>query len=202
MQDLGYIPNQLIQGGGLPAHTVDIQRDRQRVQRIQLGRRQQCTDRRGVIKTLAGIPRQTLGFGCCLQIAAGQIQTYAKAEHQAHGSSWRQYAGRGITAQRHHQLHFVMQVTGTRRVWHHTIGDDGIGRLHEECGGAAFGFGRGRNGAHFASVVGKIAAHAVDAAHRKTAQLGAAAIAHRNARRRGCRDHVHQWVSCALPTTR
>lgn len=64
---------------------------------------------------------------------------------------------------RHHQFDLVVQVCGLGRIGNDgPVGDDGVGRLHEEEGRLTVGIGP-----HLARMGGIVAADAVDAAHRK-----------------------------------
>ncbi|MNV50425.1 hypothetical protein D3C71_1424360 [compost metagenome] len=114
-----------------------------------------------------------LGLGLRLQIAAGQVQADAIAEHQRLGLVDRQLAGRGVLADRHHQLHLMVQVLGGERVGDHIVmpDHDRIGRFAEEHRAAAIIGGRhGRT--HFARVISEVAAHAVYATHREGTAAG------------------------------
>ena len=76
---------------------------------------------------------------------------------------------RRVPAQRHHQFHFVVQVTGAGRVGHAAVDHDGIGGLEEERRRAAIGLRGRRGGAHLARMVGEVAADAVHPPYGETA---------------------------------
>src|SRR3546814_766390 len=79
----------------------------------------------------------------------------------------------------------MMQILRARRIRHDAVGDDGVGGLEEEGRLPALGFRSGCRRAHFARVVGEVAADAIDPVHRERA---AAAHGHARWRRRG--NHV------------
>lgn len=187
MQNLRHGPDHLIQQRLLTHLAVDFQRQVQCLQRTHFAGMHQLADRRGVVEALGDVPRQALGLGGCLQIAAGQVQAHAVAVDQRLCLLHRQLAGRRIAAQCHHQLHFVVQFLGAGRVRNVVaVADhDRIGGLHEKGRLATLGLGDGRSGAHLARVIGKVAADTVDAVHRKVA-----ATNHRNARNIGGGNHI------------
>src|SRR3546814_4429327 len=75
-----------------------------------------------------------------LQVAAGQVQADAVAEHQRLRVGWRDHAGCGIASQCDDQFDLMMQILRARRIRHDAVGDDGVGGFEEEHRLAAFGF--------------------------------------------------------------
>ncbi|EEF93376.1 Tat pathway signal sequence domain protein, partial [Catenibacterium mitsuokai DSM 15897] len=158
VQDVGDVPDQVVERALLAQFSVDFQAELARAQRADVGGRHDRADRRGVVEGLAGVPGQALGLGLGLQVAAGQVEADGVAVDQRLRILRRERAGRGVAAQRHHQFDLVVQVAGAGRVGHGLAGVERIGGLEEERRTAAIG-GRGRRGrAHFAGVVGEVAA--------------------------------------------
>jgi hypothetical protein len=160
-EDVRHVVDHLAQARLLAQLVVDVQAQHGIRVDARLRRRAQRGDRRGMVECLGYVPRMTFRLGLRLQVAPGQVQPHAVAPHQRGcGSRFKLAPAR---AQRHHHLHFVVQVGGRRGVGHvGTVGNHRIGRLAEE-----HRRGLVHRGTHFARMLGVVAADAEHPADRK-----------------------------------
>src|SRR5690606_19892101 len=85
VQDPGHVPDHPVERGLLAALAVDLQRQQARRELADPGGRHQFADRRRGVETLGAVPGQAGGLGGRLQVAAGQVEADAVAEHQRRG---------------------------------------------------------------------------------------------------------------------
>ena len=117
--------------------------------------------RRRVVERLAHLPRPAHLLRLALDVAAGHVEPDAIAPHMLE----RLLDGDVLPAlgDRDHHLDLVVDVLRAHRIRHgRAVLHDGIRRLHEEERRLAVGVVP-----HLARVLGVVAAHAVDAPHRK-----------------------------------
>lgn len=140
------------------------------------GSRQDIADRCGMVEALGHVPRATGLLGGGLQVAAGHVGACSIAEGMIEGMRLVDVCS--ARADRHNQFHLVMQVGRGRRVGRRAaLRDEGIGGFGEEKPLLPSGIA-----AHFAHMLGVVAADAEYPPHRKQA---AAAHRHCTHARRG-----------------